>query len=249
MAGLSIPGLTPVYSANGLGAVIPSTTPNAQGYTPQQREQMAALEASRPQFVTSPTGAVYRSDPANGDWDPVGQVDPYGGGGGGGSSRASGSGGGSNNNAALDALLAEIKNQSLPTITPTHVTPSKVSATLSPAQNAATYGAAKERIGLEGQAAMRGLRSSLAARGIVGTGIDAEETGKVYSGMQSGLSTVNRQLATDDAERMRQADQTNAATTNQASQFNASQDMAAAQANLQAQAQRNNMLIQLASLY
>jgi hypothetical protein len=164
-------------------------------------------------------------------------------------SRSASGGAGTGSNPALDGLLAEIRNQQTPTITAPSYTPTKVSSGISPEANAATYGAAKEKIGLEMQAAMHGLRGSLAQRGIVGTGIDAEEQGKVYTQGLGQLGGVNRQIAADDAQRQLTADTTNAAASNQAGQFNASENLAAQQANAQAQQQRQNILLQLASLY
>jgi hypothetical protein len=219
-----------------------------QQQTQQQDSRMRQIQLEQQEAELQRMHQDASAAPGSVRWDGGSSTGVSGGGGGG--SRSSGSGGaGTGTNPALDGLLAEIRNQQVPQVTPTHYTPQQVASGISPEANAATYGAAKERTGLAMQAAMRGLRGSLAQRGIVGTGIDAEEQGMVYNQGLGQLGDVDRTIAHDDATRQLAADQANAMAGNQAGQFNAGQDLAAQQANMQAANQRQNILLQLASLY
>lgn len=65
----------------------------------------------------------------------------------------------------------------------------------------ASYGRAKERTGLAMQGALKGLRGVMASRGIGGSGIEASETGKVFSGGLGELADTDRQMAEQGATR------------------------------------------------
>jgi hypothetical protein len=65
----------------------------------------------------------------------------------------------------------------------------------------ATYGRAKERTGKATSSALKGLRETLASRGLLGSGIEASETGKVFSSGLSDLAETNRQMAEQGAAR------------------------------------------------
>lgn len=67
--------------------------------------------------------------------------------------------------------------------------------------DASTYGRAKERTGLAAQSAIKGLRETLASRGLLGSGLEAQETAKVYSGGLSDLAETDRQQAEQNTER------------------------------------------------
>jgi hypothetical protein len=71
----------------------------------------------------------------------------------------------------------------------------------------ATYGRAKERTGKATSSALKGLRETLASRGLLGSGIEASETGKVFSSGLSDLAETNRQMAERGAQRDYEASQ------------------------------------------
>lgn len=67
--------------------------------------------------------------------------------------------------------------------------------------DASTYGRAKERTGLATQSALKGLRETLASRGLLGSGIEARETASVFRGGLSDLAETDRQQAEQDSAR------------------------------------------------
>lgn len=69
-------------------------------------------------------------------------------------------------------------------------------AMLQQAQEAA-FARAKDQTGLIGKSAMTGLHDAMAARGILGSGIEGEETAKVMNQGATQLGDVNRQQLED----------------------------------------------------
>lgn len=252
MAGMMIGGARPATSGYSGYPNVSRNMGNLSGVpTPEDIAEQAAI--TKPQYVTSPTGHVSRFNIDSGVWDPIGSVQ-----------QSMGSGGGatapttrtttaarpaSARNPALDALMAEVRGMD-----PTPIQAPTMNWTPTPlhideAANRATYGAAKERTGAAMQSAMRGLRSQLAQRGIVGSGIDADKTAELYGGGLSALAATDRQMAEEDADRIFAGEEQNAARATAASQWNADAQMRAAEANQAAQMRRLDLLSRLVTLY
>lgn len=195
-----------------------------------------------PQWTTSPTGAVFRFNAGTRQWDPSGQLtvqpNEYG------SSGAPGAYAG-RHNPALDALIRQVQSQSATPFTPPRVTAHLAPLHLDAAQQAATYGAAKERTGNALQAAMRGLQSQLASRGLTGTSIDADRSAQLFGSGLTDLANTDRQQAEQDASRLFATEGVNTDRLNQADTLNANNELSADIANQNANQSRLSFLARL----
>lgn len=72
--------------------------------------------------------------------------------------------------------------------------------TMGPSQTA-TYGRAKERVGLETQSALKALREQMAFHGRGGSGPELQGVTDILRGGQAELGETNRQIAERGAER------------------------------------------------
>lgn len=224
--------------------------------TPTSRAAADVQHAAdtRPQFVTSPSGTIYRydynSNPGmTGQWTTVGQVDRGTGTASGGTASASADD--AQRKAAIDSLMAQIRSMQGGYTAPQIpvVTSKKDNDPYDAAAENASYAAARERTGLAMQAALKGLHSSLAQRGIVGSGIDADKTADVYSGGLGDLAATDRQLAEQRADRAFTAEQSNTDRIIGQNEFNVGQQATALQAQQQQALARLQMMLSATGLY
>lgn len=168
----------------------------------------AHIEATRPMFVTSPTGAVYRSSTANGGgWDTVGQipsVDALG--------RVSGSSGSGSSARTMDPeirarMLSMIDSLNSPTAMPPG--PASYAPRYEEEAERAALTASKERAGQRMQASVRGLDSMLARRGISSSGIHARGLAELLANNQSEQAGTDRQIIQNRTSRARTVDDAN----------------------------------------
>lgn len=121
----------------------------------------------------------------------------------------------------IEELIEQIRNTQPPA--PPELPPI-VEATpepYNPAAERAAYGRAKERTGLATQSAMRSLRESMGQRGISGSGIEAEETGKLTRAGLGELADTDRALAEGQSMRSYEAEQARISRLINQYQFNA----------------------------
>jgi hypothetical protein len=113
------------------------------------------------------------------------------------------------------------------------------------AAEAASYGRAKERTGMAMQAAMKGLRGSMARRGIGGSGIEAERTGGLYEAGLGQLGEADRTLAEAAAGRAYDSEQRNVDRRNRNEEYNADLDLQYENQRIDAQNRRMSLLTQI----
>jgi hypothetical protein len=171
----------------------------------------------------------------------------------GGAARASASAssdpGADRRNLALSALEAEIRGQGEGSYQAPQTSVERSNYAEDPAADRAQYGKAKERIGLALQSALRGLRESMASRGIGGSGIEGQEMGDLFASGLGQLADTDRQLAEQRAGRAFTAGQSDTDRVIQQQQFNAGQQTAAEQARLASRNRNMEMLLQIARSY
>jgi hypothetical protein len=143
--------------------------------------------------------------------------------------RQAGAAGATPDYSALDALMSQIRQQQ-----PSNITAPTVQGA---PYDYGEYAKAKERTGLQAQAAMRGLSAHLQRRGISGSGIDAEMSADVYGKGVQSIADIDRRLASDAAGRQFDA-----------SKLNAGWQLEAAQANQSAQERQMELLARLVSM-
>jgi hypothetical protein len=119
-----------------------------------------------------------------------------------GGSGGTGDGGGDYSMGALEQL-----SERLAGIMPTP--PARVAApgvADSSAAMAAAYGAAKDRVGRNSEAAIRSLRNVMQQRGISGSGIEAEGTANILGSATSELGGISRDIAGKELQRKYQTE-------------------------------------------
>lgn len=135
----------------------------------------------------------------------------YAGGGGatGGGAGSFGSGGGSANPwaAQIEQLINEIRGGTAPNGNQLAPIVDGGPDGYDPAASRASYGRAKERTALATQSAMRTLRESMAQRGISGSGIEGDLTGRLTEAGLGELADHDRAMAEGEAGRAFQAGQ------------------------------------------
>lgn len=238
--------------------------------TPQQQ---ARQTQSRQAAKAAVGGNTYRKDPATGEvttgYQPpvpgsgyLGTAPQYGSGRSGylpaSTTRGVAAGGSSGGDAAnhrresaLSALESQVR-QSMASQGQTTAPPPVVTsggADGDPAAESAAYGQARERIGLALQSALRGLRESMGARGLGGSGIEGEALGDLFEGGLGELADVDRQLAEVGAGRAFQASQADTDRRIQQQQFNSSQLAQQEAARRASQDRSLDLLLQIARSY
>lgn len=156
--------------------------------------------------------------------------------------------------AALDALRAQIAQASGggyagggAGATPEDHTPYDSSPDARAAN--AGYGAAKDKVGLQTQGALKGLQNELGRRGLSGSGLQSAGIGQVYAGGAADLSGVVRQQVQDQSHQEHEYYDTQRAGNRQTQQFNA--DLGERQADRAQQAKQSSIqaLLSLVSKY
>ena len=231
---------TPYAPMRAPGGPAPTHSPetNAGVYTP---------DARRPQWETSPLGHVKEFDYTHGQWDTIGNTydlerrrmddamyydQPR--------------------RNALKALQRQITTGpggAVARVPPITAEQSGSNEPYDRAAEAAIYGRGKERTGQAMQAALRGLSSQMAARGITGSGIEGDKIAEVFSAGLGELGDLDTQLAHEAAGRAFEGEQLNVDRRNTTNQFNAELERWYQQAQADQQRQRLSMLAQLTSLY
>lgn len=132
------------------------------------------------------------------------------------------------------------------------VPPASTGSPMSPydmaAENAA-YGTAKEHTGNEAQAALKGLRATMAQRGIGGSGIEASNTRGIFEGALGEQANTDRSLAENRANRVYGAEQSNKAAAEERRKFDLTFRQSEQSRIANEQSQRLAALLQAAGLY
>lgn len=221
--------------------------PSLGGCVPKESTETGLPNVNDPNYVGTkdtrcPPGSEFWSD-QNGMRTGCRPIGGTGGGGGstgsGGGGYGSGGGGGSTNplTAEIERLIAEIRGGTQPNVHPQ--LPGIVDGGpngYDPAATRASYARAKERTGLAAQSAMRSLRESMGQRGISGSGIEAEMTGRIHEAGLGELADHDRGMAEAEAGRAFQAGQSRIDRLINQYQFNAN-----LQNNSQQQTWQNNL--------
>jgi hypothetical protein len=118
------------------------------------------------------------------------------------------------------------------------------------AAESAIYGRAKERTGQAMQAALKGLQSQMAQRGITGSGIEGDKTTELFGAGLGELSDIDAQMAHEAAGRAFQGEQLNVDRRGRTNEFNAGLEQWYQDAQQRAMQQRMSTLASFgASLY
>lgn len=238
------------------GGYVPANRINPNTRQTYGTGQQAALDASMGK-APQPTvngllpGPVGSSSSGVGTWPPGGS----GSGGGGGISGSPGSGAAATPanpwQNEIQSLISELR-QPQPS-TPSTITPvtggGEGGGPYDMAAERATYGRAKERTALATQAALRSMREQMAARGISGSGIEAEAMGNVYTAGLGELADTDRTLAEGQAGRAFAAEQSNIDRLIQQMQFNANTQNTGSSNSAQERLARLGLMAQLMKLY
>jgi hypothetical protein len=195
----------------------------------------------------------YEGGLGNYQYTPTGTTNPHGmqvrrtydmGGGG------DGGGGDARRRSALDALAREIRGGYQPQRVPApDVITSGSTEPYDRAAEAASYGRAKERTGLAAQAAMKGLRGQMSRRGIGGSGLEGEATGRLFEAGLGDLAETDRTLAEGAAGRAFTAEQANTDRRIGQTHYNTDLERWYQDANIDAQGRRMSLLAQIYGSY
>lgn len=214
------PGQSPGYDVNGR-ALEPSIK---IGSPPSSY----ASQPGAPQYSTSPTGDVSQYSPKSDSWMPTGvenqasinfqqnlgpsRLQEW--------ERSNQLQDRRDAQMGLTALLSQTQGGAAPA-GPSYTPYSPSSGGYDKAAEDAAYAAAKERTGQALQGALRGLKGTMAARGISGSGIEGGETRQLFESGLSDLAGTDRQLAEKRADRSFQAGQSDIDRMIQSQQFGA----------------------------
>jgi hypothetical protein len=197
-------------------------------------------------FTGAPTGG-YTPQAAL----PAGYGMPMAAGGSSGAGTAGVSSANSKSNAALEALAREVSaSRATNTGYTAPQVPIETSGYTGNAEaDRAAYTAAKERTGMALKSALKGLRESMAGRGLQGSGIEGEAIGDAFEAGLSQLAGHDRAMAEQNAGRAFTAGQSDTDRTIQQRQYNASQQASAEQTRLGRDDRALEMLPQIARSY